>query len=159
MKTFSVQFLFLILLLSGCTTTPKNFKLIFTMESIKVYKASIELNSDKSYQILQQNLFFDAHAGEERVNKTEGKLTDEEFDELTKRIADSRLFKMKNVYGFNKKESNNDPLEGLLYRLDYTEENKIKYILIHPNPADAYPKGVSQLINFLSNCIAEHSKK
>ncbi|MCL1932534.1 MAG: hypothetical protein FWF53_01785 [Candidatus Azobacteroides sp.] len=158
MKNLSILLL-PILLLAGCTTNPKDFKLIFTMESINAYKLSIEISNDKSYRIRQQNLFFDAYVKKEQINSAEGKLTDEEFSELTKRITDSRLFTMKNTYGFSNKDDSKDPLESLIYQIDYTEGSKSKFILIHPNPDDAYPGNLSKLINFLSNYTSAHLQK
>ena len=160
MKTFSIPLLLWAFLLAGCQSNPKDFKLVFTIESLNAYKVSIEIDNDKSYRIQQQNLFFDAHAKKAHINKYEGKLTDEDFKELTVLINRSRLFEMKNTYGFIEQEnSDDDPLDGLMFHLNYTEGSKSKYILIHPNPVDTYPKDFSDLINFLSNHTSTYSKQ
>ena len=130
------------------------------MESMKTYKVSIEINGDRSYRIQQQNLFFDAFAKKEQINRSEGKLTDEEFNELTRLIADSRLFGMKNTYGFNaSNNSNDDPFEGMFYRLNYTEGTQSKYILIHLNPKETYSASFAKLLNFLTDYSSNHLKK
>jgi hypothetical protein len=157
MKKFSALLLLLILMLAGCKSEPKDFKLSFTMESLKSYKLSIEISSDKSYSIKQENLFFDLFAKKEQINSSQGKLTDEEFKELTNLIAHARLFEMKDVYGFDKKKpAGGDAFEGFIYQMDYTEGSKSKYILIRPNPTNTYPGKFPQLMSFLSNYISKH---
>lgn len=162
MKKFSTFGLLLaILWLTGCKSSLKDFNLDFTMESVNNYRLSIEIRNDGSYHIQQQNVLFDIYAKKEQINHSEGKLTDAEFNELIKLIADSRIFKMKNTYGFNEQKSYNDsddPLRGLIYRLNYTEGNKSKYLLVHPNSNDPYSKHFSKLIGFLSNYASNHLK-
>ena len=157
MKNISTLVLFLMLLLAGCSTKPKDFQLIFTIESIESYKISIEINQDKSFLIQQQNLFFDAHANKERINTSQGKMTDEEFAELQELIAESRLFKMKDAYGFNGEADGLDSLFGnLMYQIYYKEGKKAKYISIRPNPSDTYPEKFPMLLNFLNSYISGH---
>ena len=162
MKNISISLLLLALLLTGgCKTAPKDFKLVFSMENINVYKLSVEINNDKSYHIQQQNLFFDSYAKKEQINHSDGTLSDEEFSELTRLIAGNWLFKMKNTYGFNKdSNSSKDPLGNLFYHLNYTEKDKSKYILIHPNlSSDDNPKDLLRLIKFLNDFSSAHLKK
>jgi hypothetical protein len=127
------------------------------MESIQNYKASIEISHDKSYSIQQQNIFFDTFAGKEQINTAQGKMTDEAFAELTSLLAHTPIFKMKNVYGFEKKEGN--PFDDMLYQLKYTEGNKSKTILIRPNPANSYSGQFPKLLSFMSNYISGHISK
>jgi len=160
MKIYSTTLLLLALLFSGCKTAPKDFKLVFSMENISGYKLSIEIDNDKSYHIQQQNLFFDSYAKKEQINHSEGTLSDKEFNELTKLIAGNWLFKMKNTYGFSKESnSSKDLLGGLFYHLNYTEKNRSKYILIHPNLSSNNPKNLSRLIKFLSDFSSHHLKE
>ena len=160
MKAYSISLLFLILLFTGCKKAPENFTLVFQMDNRNVYKSSIEIDHDKSYRIQQQNLFFDAYAGKEQFNNSEGKLSDEEFRKLTKLLAGGALFKMENTYGFGKADSiNNDPLDDLIYHMNYKEGDKEKYILIHPNPSTDYPKNLFLLIKFLGDFTSERIKK
>jgi len=157
MKNFSIPFLLFVLLFAGCTTTPKDFKLAFTMESIKNYKLFVEINSDKSYHIKQQNLLFDAHAEKAHVNASDGTLSDEEFNELTGLITGKWLFKMGNTYGIKKNiDSSQDPFDGLFYHLSYTEGSKAKYILIHPTLSNDNPKKLSLLIKFFNDFSSKH---
>ena len=159
MKNLSTLLLLLAFFLSGCTTKPKEFSLAFTMESLEVYKISIEINKDKSYNIKQQNHFFDAYAMKDQSSNFEGKMTDEEYNELNALITNCKLFKMKNNYGFsNNDETNNNPLDNYLYHINYKQGRKEKYILINPNPLDPYPENLSGLIKFLTNFISNHSK-
>jgi hypothetical protein len=150
----------LALLLAGCKSEPKDFKIVFTMESIKNYKQSIEISSDKSYSIQQQNLFFDTFAKKAQINISQGKLTDEEFAELKKLLTGSRIFNMKDVYGFDKKDdAGAGPFGGIMYQFNYTEENKSKTILIRPSSTGTYPGKFPQLLQFLSAYISAHLQK
>jgi len=158
MKYTLTSVLFLLLLLTGCQTKPKEFiTLSLSVETVGVYKFSIEINNDKSYQIRKQNIFFDKIAKEERINTSQGYLTDDEFEQLTKLIAASRLFKMKDAYGFNQGPNPDNPLEEIISQLIYTEGTKTKYISIRSNSNDRYSEKFLQLIRFLSNYISEHS--
>ena len=138
-----------ILLFSGCRTAPTDFTLSFTVESIGIYKLSIEINADKSYRTYQQNLYLDAHANTEQINTAQGIMTDEEFAELTKLIAGSRLFKLKDSYGFDKEPDELDPFSNVIYQLHYAEGRKVKNITMRPNATDLFPKQFLGLIQFL----------
>lgn len=157
MKYFSTPALFLLLLLAGCHTKPKEFTLSYIVESIGIYKFSIEIDKDKNYRIQQQNIFFDAIAKKEQINTSQGQMTDEEYDQLSKLIAGNRLFKMKDTYGFDQETDSDDPLNNLVYQLIYTEGEKTKYISIRSNPTDRYPEVFLQLIRFLGTYISAHS--
>jgi len=160
MKIFSTSLLFLVFLITGCSTPTKDFNLVFTMESTDIYKLSIEINGNKSYRIQQENLFFDSHAKKERINRSEGELSNKEYKKLLQLISGSQLFECDNTYGFNQNNNtNNDPLKGIIYHLNYTEGNKAKYILIHPNPSNNYPSDFSLLIKFLSDFSSKRIKK
>ena len=161
MKKISILFLLPVLFLAGCTTTtPKDFNIVFTMESIRSYKQTIEIGSDKSYSIRQRDMYFDSYAQKSQINTAQGKLTDEEYAELTKLVADSRIFNMKDVYGFQKTDSTTAaPFEGIMYQLKYTEGNKTKTILIRPNKDNTYPGKFPQLLQFLGAYLSEHLQK
>ena len=150
MKNFTIQFLFLTLLLTGCTSKPKDFALSFTLESIDVYKLSIEINPDKSYLIHQQNVYFDRFANQERINTSQGVMSDEEYAELKELIAGSRLFRMKDSYGFDKEPEVMNPFSDFIYQLRYTQGRKTKFITLRPNSNDKFPAQFNQLIQFLA---------
>ena len=137
--------LLLVLLLPGCRTEPKDFTLSFSMESIDIYKFSIEISADKSYRIQQQNLYLDT----QEIETARGLMTDEKFAELTKLIAGSRLFKLKDSYGFDKEPDELDPFSNVIYQLHYTEGRKVKNITMRPNATDLFPKKFLELIQFL----------
>ena len=157
MKYFSTHLFLLILLLAGCRATPEEFTLVYSMESMSNYKMSIEIDKDKNYSIRKQNIFFDSYARKERINTSEGKMTDEEYAILTKLIARSRLFRMKDAYGFGQEIDPDNPFDGLIYQLTYTKGKKTKYISIRTNPKDSFPEPFRQLIRFLSNYISKNS--
>ena len=110
----------------------------------------IEIMKDKTYQIRQQNIFFDIHAGRERINTSEGTLTEDEYAELSKLVASSRLFKMKDTYGFDKESNPDNPYDDVLYQLICTEGKKTKYISIRSNENDRFSEPFLQLIRFLN---------
>ena len=149
MKTYPFHLLFLTLLLSGCHSEPKDFTLSFTLESLEIYKLSIEINPDKSYHIQQQNLYLDTHANTQQINTSQGLMTDEEYDELKELIAGSHLFKLKDSYGFDKEPDENNPFANLTYQLTYTQGRKVKYITQRPNTTDQFPAKYIELIQFL----------
>jgi len=157
MKYFATPALLLMLLLAGCSTEPEEFTLIYTMESAQNYKISIEIGKDKSYQIRQQNLFFDSHAGKAQINTSDGQMSDEDHALLTELVAGSRLFRMKNEYGFEQKPNPNNPLEGLIYQLTYTQGKKTKYISVRVDPSHRYPDNFLQLLRFLSNYTSQNA--
>ena len=164
MKNISISLLLLALLFTGgCKTAPKEFKLVFTMESMNIYKLSVEINNDKSYHIQQQNQFFDTFAKKGQINHSDGKLSDEEYNELIRLIGGNWLFNMKDTYGFSSSSDSvksPSPLGNLFYHLDYTENNKSKYILIRPNlSSDDNPKDLLRLIKFLNDFSSAHLKK
>jgi len=156
MKYFATPALLLMLLLSGCHTKPKEFTLAYTMESVGNYKSSIEIGKDKSYLIRQQNIFFDTHAGRERVNTSEGYLTDEEYNHLSELVAGSRLFRMKDTYGFEMKPDPANPFNGFVFQIIYTAGKKTKYISIQSDAADFYSDNFLQLLRFLSDYMSDH---
>jgi len=159
MKNISIPLLLLVLLFTGCKSNAKDFNLTFKMESINIYKFSIEI-INKKYSIQQENMFFDMHAKKQQINSAKGKLSSREFDYLTQLITDSRLFEMEDTYGFDQNEnSTKDLLGGILYQLSYTEEGKTKYIMIHPKLSNSYPENLGRLINYLSNFSSAHLKK
>lgn len=147
------------LLPAGCNTKPEEFtSLSFTMETVGIYKSSIEISKDKSYQIKQQNIFFDYYAGKERINTSQGYLSDEEFAELSELIIRSRLFKMKDAYGFDQEADTNNPISDVIYQLTYTEGKKIKYISIRDNPGNRYSENFLQLLRFLNRYMSDQQK-
>jgi len=150
MKNFTIQFLFLTLLLTGCASDPNDFTLSFSIESIDIYKLSIEINKDRSYLIQQQNLYLDKFANQERIETSQGTMTDEEYAKLKELIAGSRLFRMKDSYGFDKEPESMNPLSDFIYQLRYTQGRKTKYISLRPNSNDKFPAPFNQLIQFLA---------
>jgi len=153
MKNFSISVALLILLFTGCKPAPpKDFKLVFTMEIVKAYKSMIEINSDRSYHI-KQGSFLAA------IKDSDGKLSDAEFKELTELLAGSWILDLKTTYGFDKKSNTpDDPYKGIIYQLDYSEGNRTKGILIHPNKS-GLPQNLTRLLKFLNKFTSDHLDK
>ena len=155
MKYIPTSVLLLILFLTGCDK-PKEFTLIFTMESVNNYKISMELDKDKNYLIRQQFIFFDTYAGRERINTSEGRMTDEDYEQLSELVSSSRLFKMKDAYGFDREADEDSQHIDVIFQLIYAEGRKIKYISIRTNPADRFPESFLQLLTFLNNYVSDN---
>ena len=151
MKYSATILFFIMILIAGCDTIPEEFSIIYSMESAGNYKISIEIDKDKNYSVRQQNMFFDFQAGKERINTSEGKLSDDEYAALAELIFRSRLFKMKDAYGFEQEANLDNPLDGFIYQLSYTEGKKTKYISIRSNSNDSFPEPFLQLLRFLSS--------
>jgi len=150
--TYHIKCLFFMtLLFVGCQTEPRDFTLSFTIESINTYKISMTINPDKSYHIQQQNMFLDAYAGKEQINTSQGTLTDEAYTELKELITASRLFKMKDSYGFDKKSDDSDALSEIIYQIGYTENRKTKNITMRHGAKDNYPQPFLQMIRLLTS--------
>jgi len=156
MKYFLAFPFFLMLLLAGCHSKPEDFSLVYTMESVNNYRISIEIDKDKKFTVRQQNIFFDTFAGKDQINTSEGQMTGEEHAALTELIYRSRLFKMKDAYGFKQNVDPDDPLGGFIYQLTYTEGKKTKYISIRTNKTDRFPEPFLQLISFLNKYISNN---
>ena len=156
MKYSATILFFIMILIAGCDTIPEEFSIIYSMESAGNYKISIEIDKDKNYSVRQQNMFFDFQAGKERINTSEGKLSDDEYAALAELIFRSRLFKMKDAYGFEQDANPDDPFNDFIYQLTYSEGGKTKYISIRSNPKDTYSKSFLQLVSFLSRYASEH---
>jgi len=157
MKYLSTASLLLLFLLSGCHSKPEEYILVFTIESVNNYKVSIDIEKDKSYQIRKQNIFLDMHARKEQIQTSNSVFSEDEYAELSELVAGSRLFKMKDAYGFEQEPNPDNPLDDLIYQLTYTEGRKTKYISIRTNSTDRFPDTFLKLLRFLSQYISTHS--
>ena len=156
MKYLLMPPFFLLLLLVGCHTKPKEFTLVFTMESLQNYKMSIEIEKDKSYQLHQQNMFFGTREEKEQIHTSQGKMTDEDYNRLSELIAGSHLFKMKDAYGFDQEADFNNPFDDMIYQITYTEGQNTKYISIRLNTTERFSDTFVQLLRFLSNYMSDN---
>jgi hypothetical protein len=156
MKTILLNVVFLLFLLAGCQSELKEFEFSFTIENISSYKISLEIDHEKNYCIQEQNIFFDLQEKRENIKTRTGKLTNDELTEFKTLISRSRLFNMKNSYGFEQDSNPNDPLSNLIYQISYTVSGRTKYISIRPNETNKYSGNFLILLTCLNKFISLH---
>jgi hypothetical protein len=149
----------MLILLCGCRSTPTDFSLFFTVESVDIYTLSLEIQKDKFYYIRQQNIYLDKNDGQEHISTSQGIMSEEDFANLRQLIAKSSLFNLKDSYGFDQEDEKNDPLSDLVYQLTYTQGKKNKFITLRLKPDDKYPESLIQLIQFLSQFTSKNLVK
>jgi hypothetical protein len=144
--------LFILFLLCGCSDD--SFTIAFTMESVDNYRASVIIDKDAACTVSRQNIYLDKQSDSENISVSSGQLTAEEYSQLKKLIAQSRLFSLKDAYGFDQPAAAANPLDNILYQITYTRGKNVKNISIRPAPANTFPEKFPELIRFLSNCIS-----
>jgi hypothetical protein len=157
MKTILLNVVFLLFLLAGCRQSElKEFEFSFTIENISSYKITLDIDYEKNYSIQEQNIFFDLQEKRENIKTHTGKLTNDEWAEFKTLISRSRLFNMKDSYGFEHNPNPSDPLSNLIYQINYTVDGKTKYISIRPNDTNKYSGNFLKFITYLNKFISLH---
>ena len=87
-------------------TEMEEFTYTFSMESVGNYKVDFQMNPDSTFQIEQQDYFFDRYAKKSSPNIRQGTLSSEEFAKFDKLIRESDLYSMDDSYGFDKNSDN-----------------------------------------------------
>ncbi|HEX3007780.1 MAG TPA: hypothetical protein VHO90_09215 [Bacteroidales bacterium] len=111
------------------------------------YKAILSINSkDSSYKFEEYNFYFDNLEGVKKPILLSGKVNSNDYDLLRKTIANSRITKMKDDYGF----SGDDNVTGkILYNLSYISGRTEKFIILRGvNPKELTP----EFMNLLKLC-------
>jgi hypothetical protein len=156
MKQYTLAILTLsAIILTGCSPTPTNYTIAFTLESIENYKMTLEIDAQRNYTLRRQNLYFDAHANRENIHVATGQLTPDDAAALDKLIAAARPFRLKDAYGFDQATDPNNPFDGILYQIIYTEKARTKSITVSINPNQQYPAKLTALLAFLGSYASE----
>ncbi|MDR2496407.1 MAG: hypothetical protein LBD21_04690 [Tannerellaceae bacterium] len=151
MKQYALGILILFALtISGCRTAPTDYTIALTLESIENYKMTIEIDSRRNYTLRRQNLYFDAHADSENIKVATGQLTPDDAAALGKLLAAARLFRLADAYGFDRDTASDNPFDGIIYQITYTEKALTKSITVRLDPNLKYPTQLTALIAFLS---------
>lgn len=144
-------------LIMGCNPEPKNFSLTFTMESVDAYKLVFTTDQSGHYTIQEQYILFERRSNSnKRPEVKEGIMNEADIETLKKLIAQSKLFKMKEAYGFDKEED--QALNDVIYHIHYSADGKEKYISLRLDDSNQFPLPFAQLIEFLNLFINEHKK-
>lgn len=154
-KIFNL-YLFVLFLscLIGCNHSSglKDFTYRYSMESINNFKVEFQLNPDSTYRIGRYNYFFDKYEGKSRPLVKEGKLTQDEFDRFAKLIEGSKLGKMKDAYGFDRK---GDIDNNIIYVIELKRDDQSKFVSVNNNTDEHLPDGFNRLIAFTGEFISD----
>lgn len=125
----------------GSLTEMEEYTYKFSMESLGNYKVDFQLNPDSTYQINQQNYFFDRYSGTGNPTSRQGKLTADEFDQFDKLVRESDLYGMDDSYGF---DDNTD--SSIMYIIELREGENVKYVSVNPEVAHNFSVEFTDLI-------------
>ncbi|SFS40953.1 hypothetical protein SAMN05216365_10548 [Porphyromonadaceae bacterium NLAE-zl-C104] len=154
-KTINFCLLVLLLFCSfGCDRSSglKDFTYRYSMESIGNFKVELQLNPDSTYQIGRYNYFFDKFKGKVRPYIKEGILTPDEFDRFAKLIKGSKLEKMDDAYGFDRK---GDIDNSIVYMIELRQDEQSKFVSVNANTDEHLPDGFNRLITFTGEFISD----
>ncbi len=148
--------LIILLIAFGCSNLNPldEFTFSFSVESVNNYKTELLINKDSTYKISKYNYFFDNFEGKRKPLHIEGRLTSRQFNTIQQLLTKSRLFKMKDDYGFNE-EKNSSALTDVIWQISlHTPENQ-KFITIKPSRKLQFSKPFLELIDFSDDLINE----
>lgn len=158
MKASFVALLSFLLFLSGCKQTPEEFSYTFVMESAGAYKLTLTITSNKRYTIQEQYIYFEQNdKNYKSPDRKEGIMSDKELAGFGKRLKQSRLFEMKDSYGFN--EEGNRPLDDVFYHIIYRTGEKEKSISVKWNNSIRYPVPFVRLIKYTNKFISKNKTR
>lgn len=135
----------------------KDFSFTYSMESVDNYKMMVTFDSKKNYKLEEYNYFFDNFAKKKEPRIKEGTLTDKEFKQIQSLIVDSKLFEMKDSYGFEK-DYNRD-LGDIMYQISFNAGGKDKYISIRSTEYQPFSTQFVGLIGYINKFINSHKGK
>ncbi len=152
---------FLILLAAfGCSNHKPldEFTFLFSMESADNYKTEFLLNSDSTYKISKYNYFFDNFESKRKPLYIEGRLSPHQFYTIQQLLTKSRLFKMKDDYGFSEEE-NSSALTDVIWQISLNTSENQKFITIKPSRKLQFSRPFLELIDFSGDLIDEKVKE
>ena len=121
----------------------EEFTYKFSMESVGNYKVDFQLNPDSTFQIEQQNYFFDRYAKKNAPNSRQGTLSSEEFARFDKLIRESDLYSMDDSYGFDENSDN-----SIIYLVELQGGDDVKYVSINVETEHRFSYEFTELIEF-----------
>lgn len=144
------SFIFVVLLV-GCSgkngdyrsSHLKNYTYRFSMEIVGNYKVDFQMNPDSTFQIEQQNYFFDRQAGTNTPDSKQGVLSAEEFSRLNKLVIESDIYRLDDSYGFDESSDN-----SIFYTIELHQGERVKYVTINADTDHRFSDEFSELIEF-----------
>lgn len=149
------SFIFVVLLF-GCngkggdngSSHLKNYTYRFSMENSGNYKVDFQMNPDSTFQIEQQNYFFDRQAGTNTPHSKQGVLSAEEFSRLNQLVIESDIFGLDDSYGFDENSDN-----SIIYTVELHQGEKVKYVTINADTDHRFSNKFSELIAFTTKLM------
>jgi hypothetical protein len=121
----------------------EEFTYKFSMESVGNYKVDFQMNPDSTFQIEQQDYFFDRYAKKSSPNSRQGTLSSEEFAKFDKLIRESDLYSMEDSYGFDENSDN-----SIIYLVELKDGDEVKYVSINVETEHRFSNEFTELIEF-----------
>lgn len=129
---------------SGTVSPEKEeFTYRFSMESVGNYKVDFQLNHDSTYQIEQQNYFFDRHSGTNTSTSKQGVLTFDEFSRFNNLVIGSDLYSLDDSYGFYEFSDN-----SIIYIIELRVDENVKFVTINTETDHRFSEEFINLIEF-----------
>lgn len=149
------SFIFVVLLF-GCNSNGgdngssnlKNYTYRFSMENVGNFKVDFQMNPDSTFQIEQQNYFFDRQAGTNTPHSRQGVLSAEEFSRLNQLVIDSDIYGLDDSYGFDENSDN-----SIFYTIELHQGEKNKYVTINAGTDHRFSDEFSELIEFTTKLM------
>lgn len=147
----------LLVVFSGCTTTPplNDFTYTYSMENVNNFKIEFQLNSDATFKITQYNFFFDNFEKSKKPFTTEGTLESNEFSTFKQLLQQSNIHEMDDSYGF---DENTASEADILYMIELKQDGKSKYVSINDNDANSFSEKFTELISYTTKIISTKNK-
>ena len=147
----------LLVVFSGCTTTPplNDFTYTYSMENVNNFKIEFQLNSDATFKISQYNFFFDNFEKSKKPFTTEGTLESNEFSTFKQLLQQSNIHEMDDSYGF---DENTASEADILYMIELKQDGKSKYVSINDNDANSFSEKFTELISYTTKIISTKNK-
>lgn len=152
---------FVILFITGCkekTQRYEQFDFNYSLESIGAYTIDVNINSNKTYKITQNNLFMNRVQDDKPVYTYTGTLDEKSFKKIEDLISKANLLSMKDSYGFNDDPDANNKSD-LLIQIKLKTPDQEKFVSIRDDNQNKFDKSFLELINYLNGFITDHVNK
>lgn len=118
---------------------------------------TLTVGETKCYNIQEQYIYFKHKSNNYKSPKLhEGVINDEEYAELKRLLAQSKLFKMEDSYGFD--QGTDLTSDDVVYNISYLVDKKEKLISIKLNDSDQFALPFTQLIEYTDKLINKYKR-
>ncbi len=142
---------------TGCNSKNSNteieltdFTYSFSMENTGNFRVELVVNNDSTYNVKQQNMFFDRYAKSNNDDISEGKLTEDEFVKLKSLLENSDIYNLNDSYGFDENSDN-----STVYTINLTEGEKTKFVVINAEANQGFSKEFTDLFEYSSAIMSK----